>query len=411
MPQSLNADGDTSGRLVSRRGSREGARRPRARPPHGPGQADRSHWPAMGACTARHGPGAHAGRASHRGEWERGWRDVVGGPHAGDDAAGGTASQWSLLLGGAGSQRAEVAVHPARLPGHRRSRHLGKGRPEGVTGHPSSGVLGPYASPGCMDGTRGGPMPGVAVLCTVLPRNSRRSQWAPPCRGQSRPRRRPPYRAEVAARHIPYWCPERRGRRNLPPMHSPPLPLAPPPNAAVRRIRASPSAGPLGSEGHGARGGATPPGGGPDDSLAGPSHEGPQATPSPEYADGYRGATWNAHGLLGSAASFMLCLAVTTSSGYRRRTPWRPARRGCCCQAGWSPCGLMAPAARGGVALLVQAAFLRRFCPVAQGDWEEVVPGRLAALHLRGLGESLSVAVAYFESGSADHAGRSDMRR
>lgn len=65
---------------------------------------------------------------------------------------------------------------------------------------------------------------------------------------------------------------------------------------------------------------------------------------------------------------------------------------------------------RAALAVLVLAAFLRRFGPVAQEDLEEVLLGRLAALHLQGPAGALSTAVVYFASGSSTQAERADMR-
>lgn len=57
-----------------------------------------------------------------------------------------------------------------------------------------------------------------------------------------------------------------------------------------------------------------------------------------------------------------------------------------------------------GVGLIVRKPFLQKFDPVRRDDWEEVIPGRLAALHLRGLQGNLSVVTAYFPSGLAQDA-------
>lgn len=89
---------------------------------------------------------------------------------------------------------------------------------------------------------------------------------------------------------------------------------------------------------------------------------------------------------------------VAQGSGCRRRTPRRAARRACVqLPDGVVPTWSHSTHRQSGIALLVQAAFLRRFGPVAQDDWEVVLLGRLAAMH----GPALSIAVAYFASGSS----------
>ena len=54
---------------------------------------------------------------------------------------------------------------------------------------------------------------------------------------------------------------------------------------------------------------------------------------------------------------------------------------------------------RGGLLLLVQEAFLKQFAAVRQEDWDEIVPGRFAALTLRGPSGDISIGNVYMPTG------------
>ena len=66
---------------------------------------------------------------------------------------------------------------------------------------------------------------------------------------------------------------------------------------------------------------------------------------------------------------------------------------------------------QGGIALIVQEQFLKQFRKVTPKDWEEIVPGRLAVLHLEGPQGRIAIATMYFASGHRAADQRSEMRQ
>ena len=64
----------------------------------------------------------------------------------------------------------------------------------------------------------------------------------------------------------------------------------------------------------------------------------------------------------------------------------------------------------GGVGILLREQFLQHFRPVQDDDWEEIVPGRIAVLHLGGSEGSLDLVTIYMQTGASadDRAARSE---
>lgn len=124
--------------------------------------------------------------------------------------------------------------------------------------------------------------------------------------------------------------------------------------------------------------------------------------PVPESAAGYRGATWNAQGFFAcdlhrQHAKRRLLHSLLRGHdfvGLQETHTTEGSSAGVQLPDGVVSLWSHGTRRQGGVALLVQAAFLCRCSPVAREDWEEILLGRLVVLHLRGLGGALSVAVA-----------------
>jgi len=69
-----------------------------------------------------------------------------------------------------------------------------------------------------------------------------------------------------------------------------------------------------------------------------------------------------------------------------------------CLTALWSD----GTASTAGIGIILHHNFLRNFLPVDTGrDWEEVIPGRVAILHLRGSQGALDIACVYFPTGDS----------
>ena len=56
--------------------------------------------------------------------------------------------------------------------------------------------------------------------------------------------------------------------------------------------------------------------------------------------------------------------------------------------------------------MILRNSFLEQFDPIEEGDWEEIVQGRIARLALKGKLGALDIFVVYLTSGSAGRADR-----
>ncbi len=70
-----------------------------------------------------------------------------------------------------------------------------------------------------------------------------------------------------------------------------------------------------------------------------------------------------------------------------------------CLGIGFAAFWSLGTAARAGVGIFLKDAFLKQF-GCGQPAWEEVTPGRLARLRLRGPHGNLDVIVGYFATGA-----------
>ena len=188
-------------------------------------------------------------------------------------------------------------------------------------------------------------------------------------------------------------APHLRQRRTAPPPERPPgSPPPPPPAASASAAPDDDDILPLAADG------TTP-------RVAGP------------FAGDYEGATWNAQGYfmakaLGHAAKrrqaqrllarrdFLLVTEAHATIGGRLAYTNLPGT-----VSWWSG----DTAARAGVGIIATKAFVNRF-RLQLPDWQEVDPGRLAVLHLRGDEGALDLAVCYMPTGDprplAPEAGR-----
>ena len=130
------------------------------------------------------------------------------------------------------------------------------------------------------------------------------------------------------------------------------------------------------------------------------------------YTGNYKGATWNAQGLLATDLrrqhrkrrylSHIMqqhdFVAVQETHGTDGHAAAMQLPDGC------TPCWSHGSRQQGGVALLIKDSFLRHFQKVHQTDWVEAVPGRLGILHLRGPQGGMAIATAYFQSGHSSEA-------
>lgn len=251
-------------------------------------------------------------------------------------------------------------------------------------------------------------MPGVVTRCTAFATDFATVAAGAPLPRVAAPRRRPPPAPEGAAAHVPYWGPGTRDRQNSSPdTLLSPSPLGSPVAAGRGATAAAgaPADGALHSGGVSTR---------PSSQTCG----GQRPALAAEYNDVYRGATWNAQGLLAFDLHRQHAKRVYLHRllGHHDSVAVQETHATEASAAGVQlPDGVVAmwshgSRRQGGIALLVQAAFLRQFSGVARDDWEEILPGRLAALHLGGGRGALSIAVVWFASGPAGKEQRADMR-
>ena len=135
------------------------------------------------------------------------------------------------------------------------------------------------------------------------------------------------------------------------------------------------------------------------------------------FTGSYRGATWNSQGLLAYDVGTqdrkrellgrllqhdMVHVQETHGTDGTAAAVQLPPE----VQPFWSHCSRH----QGGIALIVKKSFLHNFDTVRLEDWEQRIPGRLAALHLRGPSGALSVVTAYFPSGPRGADERKEMR-
>ena len=151
--------------------------------------------------------------------------------------------------------------------------------------------------------------------------------------------------------------------------------------------------------------------------LQPPAHPPPSPLPSKPFQGDYKGFGWNAQALMAASTrlqdqkgGYLTTLINSHDFGMVFETHGTPGKEHAYtvptgCKAFWSHLS----AQRAGIGVLIRNDFLSQFVTTTEESWEEIEPGRLACLHLRGPAGNLDIWAAYLTTGEgpvADYTAR-----